>query len=126
VTGVSAGALNTAGIAIFPIGEEKEMSEWLTSMWLNTTTKDIWTFWSEGFVKGIFQESGIFNDTALLSFVTNILESSGKLYKKIAVASCDAKTGSFNVYDEHTIWEELPTVIVGSASIPGVFPEMKY
>jgi len=90
VTGVSAGALNTAGIAIFPVGEEKAMTEWLTSLWMNTTTKDIWTFWSEGFVQGIFQESGIFNDTALLEYVTNILHSSEKLYKKIAVSSCDA------------------------------------
>jgi len=38
VTGVSAGALNAGAISLFPIGQEKEMSEWLVNLWQHLTT----------------------------------------------------------------------------------------
>lgn len=38
VTGVSAGAINTAGIATWATGTEYEMSEWLSGHWADLTT----------------------------------------------------------------------------------------
>lgn len=38
VTGVSVGALNAGAISLFPIGEEKEMSDWLLNLWEHLTT----------------------------------------------------------------------------------------
>ena len=43
VSGVSAGAINTGGIATWPTGSEVEMTEWLSGKWENITTDDIWT-----------------------------------------------------------------------------------
>jgi predicted acylesterase/phospholipase RssA len=45
VTGVSAGALNSAGIGIFPVGDELRMSEFLIDLWGNITTQMVWTEW---------------------------------------------------------------------------------
>lgn len=38
VTGVSAGAINTGGIATWPTGTEYEMIEWLSEQWTEITT----------------------------------------------------------------------------------------
>ena len=35
VSGVSAGALNSAGMSIFAVGDELNMSEWLVNLWLS-------------------------------------------------------------------------------------------
>ena len=40
ISGVSAGALNAAGIAMFPASKAKEMADWLVGFW-RTTTADM-------------------------------------------------------------------------------------
>merc|ERR1711994_801362 len=42
VSGVSAGAINTAATAGWKLGEETEMATWLTDLWSNLHTDDIW------------------------------------------------------------------------------------
>ena len=42
VSGVSAGAINTGGIATWATGTELEMSEWLSEVWQTVTSEDIW------------------------------------------------------------------------------------
>ena len=75
VSGVSAGALNSAGISIFKVGDEMNMSEFLVGLWGNITTKNIWKEWDEGILHGFFNESGIFDDTPLKNLLTTIFES---------------------------------------------------
>ena len=42
VSGVSAGAINTGGIATWATGTEYEMTEWLSDTWNSISTQDIW------------------------------------------------------------------------------------
>lgn len=53
VTGVSAGAINSAGVSVFPIGKEKEMTEFLIDKLENLTTETIYKFWPGGILEGI-------------------------------------------------------------------------
>lgn len=55
VTGVSAGAINSAGVAVFEIGKELEMSEYLVNMWGRITTETIWKPWAGGLAEGLFE-----------------------------------------------------------------------
>lgn len=48
VSGVSAGALNSAGIAMWPPEKPKEMSEWLVEFWRTTTSDMIFQSWPGG------------------------------------------------------------------------------
>lgn len=44
VSGISTGALNAAGVALFPIGQEKEMADFVVNTWMSlNSTKDIYT-----------------------------------------------------------------------------------
>ena len=42
VSGVSAGAINTGGIATWPTGTEVEMTEWLSGKWETMTNDAVW------------------------------------------------------------------------------------
>ena len=66
VTGVSAGSVNTAGIGMFPVGKEKEMTEFLIDTLEGLHTEDIYKFWPGGILEGITDHSGILNDDPLL------------------------------------------------------------
>ena len=72
VSGVSAGALNAAGISIFAVGDEIKMSEWLLGLWTSLETENVWTMWDEGFIWGFMNASGIFDDTPLFNLLTEI------------------------------------------------------
>jgi predicted acylesterase/phospholipase RssA len=45
VTGVSAGSINTAGLAGWAPGEEKMASEWLSYTMTTMKTSDVWQLW---------------------------------------------------------------------------------
>ena len=73
VAGVSTGALNAGGISVWPIEKPREMSEWLVNLWMNMTNDQIYVKWPLGYVQGLYSESGIYDTTPLLNFVTRIL-----------------------------------------------------
>lgn len=72
VSGVSAGAMNTGGTSIFPVGKELELSEWLVNFWGNLTEKAILQEWPEGLFRSIFSESGVFDDTPLFNLLSTV------------------------------------------------------
>ena len=126
VTGVSAGALNGGGISIFPIGEEKEMSEWLVNMWQTMVSSQVFEEWPLGMVSGLFAESGVLNDDPLLAFVTNVFEHSHGPEKRFVASAVDVNTGSYVTFNESTPFADLPTAVVSSSSIPFVFPHRHF
>jgi predicted acylesterase/phospholipase RssA len=72
-SGVSAGAINTAGMAMFAVGKEKEMTDYLIGIMENLKTEKIYEFWDAPLTYGIYNESGFFNDTPLVEFLTDIM-----------------------------------------------------
>ena len=42
ITGVSAGAINTLATAGYAPGEEVEMAQYMSDLWLNLHTSDVW------------------------------------------------------------------------------------
>ena len=70
MSGVSAGSMNSLAGSLWPVGSENEMVEWLSDMWANVTTPQVYDDWKPfGVLTGIASESGIFNDTPLYDFV---------------------------------------------------------
>src|SRR5438105_165756 len=51
ITGVSAGAINTAGMAAFEIGKEKEMSEFMIKVLENLKTENVYKDWAGGYLE---------------------------------------------------------------------------
>ena len=61
VGGVSTGALNALGIAMYNVGEEKEAADNLVSFWNNLDSKDVYGSWTLGLIQGVF-EKGLYNN----------------------------------------------------------------
>ena len=90
---------------------------------MNMTNERIYKKWPMGFVQGLLINSGMFDNQPLLDLVTDVLHKAGKIYKALIVGSVDANTGNYVTFSEKdTAFEDLPTAVVSSASIPFVFP----
>ncbi len=74
VTGVSAGAINSAGLAGYAPEEFVEMSEFVSEIWETTTNSDIWTMWPEGMVRAGLTEKGLINNAAAVPYLQSIIE----------------------------------------------------
>ena len=48
VTGVSAGSINAIAMAGWAVGDEKNMADWLTTLWKDLKTSDVWVDWPLG------------------------------------------------------------------------------
>lgn len=48
LTGVSAGSINAAGLAGWEVGKEVEAAQWLSDLWKNLKTSDVWKDWRFG------------------------------------------------------------------------------
>ena len=70
ITGVSAGAINTAGTAVFETGDEVNMTEFLSDAWANLTSQNIWVNWPEGPAKALVTEQGMLDTTPAVDFLT--------------------------------------------------------
>ncbi len=124
VSGVSAGALNAGGISIFAKGNELDMADWIVNLWDTIETKDIWVEWPEGLLWGMFNESGIFDDTPLYNLLTKIItEAPAGIQRHMIVSTVDTVSGAYLQFDETTPLDEVAQAIISSASIPAVFPD---
>jgi predicted acylesterase/phospholipase RssA len=74
ITGVSAGAMNGAGISLFAIGDEVAMADWIIEMWSSLKNSDIYKNWALGILEGLLFKSGIYNNDPLLNLITNLFE----------------------------------------------------
>ncbi len=123
VSGVSAGAINAGGVAMYDPKDGKAMSEWLVSLWSSLTTATVYKDWPMGFVDGLFNKSGFYDNTPLLEYLTGVLSSKGgKAKRQIVVSAVDVNTGQYVNLDETVPEKDYPTIVVASASVPFVFP----
>jgi len=75
VTGVSAGTLNGAALAIFPQGAEKEYVDFSMDLWKNIKASDIFKYWPGGIATGIIGLApSLLNNDPLRQLLTKIME----------------------------------------------------
>jgi len=75
ITGVSAGAINTAALSGWPTGSEKEASEWLSYTMSTFTTHDIWVEWPDTTIEeAITTKPSILNDEPAVATFTEIFK----------------------------------------------------
>ena len=123
VTGVSAGSLNAMAMAGWEIGNEAEMAQWISDLWLNLHSSDVWKDWSTGRVDGWLVMGGALDNSPLLSFVQHLMAPFDGFKRKVTIASVEVNEGVYTQFDQtNTNWNDLPRAAVCSASIPGAFP----
>jgi predicted acylesterase/phospholipase RssA len=108
VTGVSAGAINTAGISGFTPEDVINAAQFLSDTWNTLSNDQIWSYqpdippvvgadidW-ELAVRGFFEYNGVVNDAPALETIGLILQGFPEGYKRsIVLAAADVETGEY-------------------------------
>ena len=126
VSGVSAGAINTGGIATWPTGSEVEMTEWLSEQWASITTDDIWTLREGNPHQLLFKDPSFLDDNPALNTLKRIVAYQGAINRRFVVSAVDVNTGDYiAMTQENTVYEDLAQSSLSSGSIPVIFPPQK-
>jgi len=74
ISGVSAGSINAGAMAGWAVGDDVNMIQWVSDMWKNLKSSDVWKDWSFGKVEGITIKGGAVDNSPLLGFLQNALK----------------------------------------------------
>mmetsp|Transcript_7391 Transcript_7391/g.8917 ORF Transcript_7391/g.8917 Transcript_7391/m.8917 type:complete len:215 (+) Transcript_7391:1-645(+) len=123
VSGVSAGAMNTAVFAGWEPGKELELAQWGSDTWKNLHTSDIWVEWPLGVASGALLMPGAVDNGPLLHFLQEIVSTFDGVKRRFVMGSVNVDTTEYVQFTQDNIelWE-IPDAAVSSASIPFVFP----
>jgi predicted acylesterase/phospholipase RssA len=123
VTGISVGSMDAAALAIFDIGNESNAADFLVQTWREITgKKDIYQNWMFGPLEGLFYKTGLYDTTPLRKKIESIVKGND-LKRKFVCGATNYQTGSFDTWDEETLYrEEYENAIVSSGAFPVIFP----
>ena len=116
--GTSVGAINTAFLAQFKSGEEKEAAEHLKSWWLKLDNSKIykpWAFWGRAAVawKKSFYDSSPLQELVRKNISLEKIRESGK---KIVVGALNLHTGKYVVFNQDD--DDFIDAVLASAAFP--------
>jgi predicted acylesterase/phospholipase RssA len=126
VTGISAGSINAAAVAQFPIGQEPALAEFVTSSWSALSRPDVWREWPDGgVIAGWGRHSGLLDSSPerdLLERLVNAtaVRSSGR---RLLIGSTRLNDGELVIFNE--TFSDIHTAVMASSAIPGVFPTVQ-
>lgn len=125
VVGNSVGAINGAGICMFPKGEEKQASEFLTKLWLATTTDKVhkrhWPFgYLHAYSRGALRNTQPLHDMLKTYLDGKRIHESNRRFICIAVDLISMQLCQFEGTDVPII-----PAVMGSAAFPGFFPPVE-
>ena len=124
VSGVSAGAINSAGIGVWAPGEEVQGSEKLVSLWADLRDEDLYIHRPGTKVHAMLVEQSLYDTTPGFATLRGILdEFPDGFKKKVSVSAVDAGTGKKVIMtDEDIEYKDFHRAVIASASVPGAFP----
>ena len=126
ITGVSAGSLNTAGLALFEPSDVEGASEFIYGLWASIPQYKAFGNWKGGILQGLFFKKGIFDLSPGRKWVAdNVGDLTVK--RKASFATVDANGATYKVWDYNatdTQPDDYLDSAFASSSIPAVFPHV--
>ena len=123
ITGISVGAINAGGLAIFEIGQESEAADFLVNTWKEIKgNSDVFQNWWLGPLYGLFYKTGLYDTTPLSKLLAaEIKDNDAK--RGFVCGATNFVTGNLDSWDDINLnKEEYQSAILSSASYPVVFP----
>lgn len=117
--GVSVGAINSAMLGMFKIGEEKEASNYMESIWLDVRTNKIYKRWCPfGRLHALWKPS-LYNSKPLQEWIRSVLnvKKIQESDKEIRVGAVSLTTGEYKLFSEK--YPDFAGAIIASSSFPG-------
>ena len=122
VSGISAGAINTAGTAGWHPSEVVEMTEWLSAEWYSLKNSDVWLWRNTGIKDAILEEPSIFDDDPALEEIEYLMSFKDDYHRRVSVGTVNANTGEFVEFNQlNTSYKDFARAALSSGSIPIAF-----
>jgi len=128
VAGVSAGSIITLGMAGWEVGQETEAAQWLSDLWLNLKSADVWKNWTLSIAEGLTMKAGLLDNSPLLAFMEKVVSDNFTKYgRRVSLSAANVNTGEFHTFDQKTTpITDLAKAAFASASIPTIFPPFNW
>lgn len=123
VTGVSAGAINTAAVAMFDKDDGLAMSEFLSDAWVNLKSDEIWEMWDVEDPKDLLTvEASLLDSDPAIVFMQDLLKDFPEFGRKFTISAVDLDSGGYINFDQDNLARnEIEHAAMASGSIPGIF-----
>lgn len=120
VTGISIGALNAGIVALYPMGQEAAMSEFIVSYWKSFYSNDqVYVEWPGGLVTGFLFYPGIYNNAPALTLSQSIYNRPPG--RNVTVGSTNMDTGLYGTFSDN-LGLAMVDAYISSSSPPFFFP----
>ncbi|EDR41099.1 patatin family protein [Dictyostelium discoideum AX4] len=122
VTGISAGSINAAAMAMFSVGDETSARDFLQNQWLTLTRENVYVNWAGGPLDGILFQTGLFDTTPLIHLLNNLINTTklANSDRGFLIGASNIGTGVFDRFYKND--PNITLGVVASSSVPGVFP----
>ena len=100
-TGVSAGSINTIGLAGWDITDAKNSTQYLSDMWASVVNSDVYKDWdgSTGFVNSCLTNISCFDTSPALNWLRNQLKRFSEIKRRFSVSAVDVLNGDYITFD---------------------------
>ena len=124
VTGISTGAINSGGVAQFPMGQEKQMADFLVNVWLSLNNSAVYVNWPGGLVEGLIYEYGIFNNAPCKETLKYYYNKGFR--RNITVGATNYNDATTVQFTERLLGDEMLEGVVSSGTPPFIFPHQQF
>ena len=75
IVGISAGSMNTGGMSLYPMGEEKSASDFIIKVWEDVRRKNVFRLWNPpSLINGLLRDTGLVNTEPLKEYLTTLVD----------------------------------------------------
>jgi len=89
------------GMAMYEVGDEVAMANFLNNTWRSIGKDDIYTNWLGGIIEGVLFRTAIFNNQPERNTLTKLVDK--PLFRKVVIGTTDANSGTYVIFTEEDI-----------------------
>ena len=122
ISGVSGGAVNSAILANYPVGQEAAAADRMKTFWENSTNTKLYKDWLGGLAEGLLLKGGLWNDAAVLDFLKTEMADISATNRWIDVGLTDVLKGTYvDVQESGLVGDDLYNVMYAQFAQAGIF-----
>ncbi len=127
VSGVSGGAVNAVFLANFEEGQEADAAARMKSFWVDSANTKLYKDWLGGLAEGLLLKGGLWNDKAVLDFITSEMNGVSPSQRWIDVGLTDVLKGTYVDFKQDELTgDTLNNVLYAQFAQAGVFPPVEF